>query len=57
LASKGATRCPDAYALPTSTDLSRAEETRRLDQLELKPGLSRRQIYEMWLARVRSRSF
>jgi hypothetical protein len=55
LASHGATHCPAAYALPTSTTLSRAEETQRLMSLQLKPGLSRREIWEIWRARLRPR--
>jgi hypothetical protein len=36
LRSRGATRCPTAFVAPTATDLSRAEEGRRLRQLPLK---------------------
>jgi hypothetical protein len=36
IASSGITRCPTAFAAPTATDLTRAEEVRRLKRLRLK---------------------
>jgi len=43
VAASGVTRCPAAYVAPTDTDLSRAEEGRRLKQLRLKETLSGRE--------------
>ena len=51
LRSRGATRCPAAFAAPTATDLSRAEEGRRLQQLRLKETLSGRDYMQMLITR------
>ena len=51
LRSRGATRCPVAFAAPTATDLSRAEEGRRLKQLRLKETLSGRDYMQMLITR------
>jgi hypothetical protein len=42
LAEHGVVRGPIAYAAPTNTDISRAEEGRRLKRLRLKETLSGR---------------
>jgi hypothetical protein len=51
LRSRGATRCPAAYAAPTATGLSCAEEDRRLKQLRLKETLSGREYMQMLITR------
>jgi hypothetical protein len=51
LRSRGATRCPAAFVAPTNTDLSRAEESRRLKQLRLKETLSGREYMQMLITR------
>ena len=51
LVEHGARRCPAAYAAPTKTDLSRAEESRRLKQLRLKETLSGREYMQMLITR------
>ena len=49
VAASGVTRCPAAYVAPTDTDLSRAEEGRRLKQLRLKaPPTGREVIQALW---------
>jgi hypothetical protein len=45
------TRCPAAFVAPTVTDLSRAEESRRLKQLRLKETLSGREYMRMLITR------
>jgi hypothetical protein len=44
-------RCPAAYVAPTATDLTRAEEGRRLKQLRLKETLSGREYMQMLITR------
>jgi len=52
IASNGITRCPAAYVAPTATDLSRAEEGRRLKRLRLKaPPTGREYMQAIWCTR------
>jgi len=51
LRSRGATRCQAAYAAPTATGLSHAEEGRRLKQPRLKDTLSGRDYMQMLITR------
>ena len=48
---RGLTRCAAAYVAPTATDLSRAEEGRRLKQLRLKETLSGREYMQLLITR------
>ena len=41
IASRGARPCPIAYAAPTATDLSRAEEAARIRRLKLKAPMTK----------------
>jgi hypothetical protein len=56
LGGRGATRCPTVFVTPTAANLSPAEQAERLEQLQLKPGLTRRQILAAWSASMRPRS-
>jgi hypothetical protein len=51
LAEHGVVRGPVAFAAPTVTDLSRAEEGRRLKRLRLKETLSGRDYMQMLITR------
>jgi hypothetical protein len=57
LASGGARRCPPAFAAPlAATGLSRAEEARRLERLQLKGPPTKAEVARVlwgWLARGR----
>jgi hypothetical protein len=55
LASNGATRCPAAYVAPTATDLSRAEDARRLSRMQPKPPMTVEQKRAFHWAMARSR--
>ena len=41
IAASGVTRCPAAYAAPTATDLSHAEEASRISRLKLKAPMTK----------------
>jgi hypothetical protein len=43
IALNGITRCPAAYAAPTATDLSPAEEASRISRLKLKAPLTKQE--------------